>query len=160
MTQVSHVPARMIGGAALAALLAPLLAFAAPAAAEARAGQNESAAAAPSKSARKLARLLEGREAGAPVACIPTGRNLVVTAIDGTAYVYGRGDTIYLQRTTDPARIDSTDMLSVRRLIDHQLCRSDRATSIAPFSGVVTGVVFFEDFIPYTRVDRASAAGG
>lgn len=160
MTQVSHVPARMIASAALAAMLAPLLAFAAPAAAERQADQSQRAAAAPSKSARKLAQLLEGREPGAPVACIPTGRNLVVTAIDGTAYVYGRGDTIYLQRTTDPARIDSTDMLSVRRLIDHQLCRSDRATSIAPFSGVVTGVVFFEDFIPYTRIKPARAEGG
>ncbi|GIX21106.1 hypothetical protein [Erythrobacter cryptus] len=156
MSQVWHDRAKLIGGAALAAMLA----LATPAVAAAPQQQDDSAAAAPSKSARKLAQLLEGREPGAPVACIPTGRNLVVTAIDGTAYVYGRGDTIYLQRTTDPARIDSTDMLSVRRLIDHQLCRSDRATSIAPFSGVVTGVVFFEDFIPYTRIKPAHAEGG
>lgn len=154
--------------AALAAVLAGLsLATAVPVVAHAQdetpppAGQGDveaeaGAKAAPTKLTKgeeRLAKLLEGRVAGEPQTCIrnlPTGRS---ETIDRTAYVFGSGNTIYLQRTTRPEQINDRDTLVLRRFgASAQLCRQDIATTIDPITGIFTGAVFFEDFIPYTRV--------
>ncbi len=106
------------------------------------------------KGAKRLERLLEGRVAGEPKNCIrnlPTGQ---MTTIDGTAYVFGRGNTIYVQRTSRPARIDDRDTLVLRRFGNaSQLCRQDVATTVDPVTQIFTGAVIFKDFVPYTRVD-------
>ena len=107
------------------------------------------------KGEKKLAKLLEGRVAGEPQTCIrtiPTGR---MTTIDKTAYVYGRGNTIYVQRTHNPEQIDRRDVLVTRRFGGGtQLCKVDMTTTIDPLNGFLTGAVFFDDFVPYTRVDE------
>ena len=105
------------------------------------------------KGEKRLAKLLEGREAGEPVNCIRTLPTERMQTIDGTAYVYGRGDTIYVQRTTDPEDIDSNDALVSRRFNATQICRQDVMTTIDPMLGFFTGAVFFEKFVPYTRVE-------
>ena len=102
---------------------------------------------------QELAELLEGRVAGEPQRCIRTSANDRFRVIDETAYVYGRGRTIYVQRTRNPGRIDDTDALVSRRFSASQLCRLDTMTTIDAHNGFFTGVVFFEDFIPYTRVE-------
>jgi hypothetical protein len=106
------------------------------------------------KGEKRLAKLLEGREAGEPQRCIRTRPNERMQTIDGTAYVYGSGKTIYVQRTRDPDSIDDTDALVTRRFSATQLCRLDIAHTIDPFIGMFTGAVFFDDFIPYTKVDK------
>lgn len=106
------------------------------------------------KGEKRLARLLEGRVAGEPTSCIrnmPTDR---MRTIDKTAYVFGRGNTIYVQRTTRPKNIDDRDTLVTRRFGGGvQLCRQDLATTIDPVTQFFTGAVLFEDFVPYTRVE-------
>ena len=102
----------------------------------------------------RLAELLAGRVAGEPQNCIRSRLNDRVTVIDNTAIVYGRGGTIYVQRTAHPDRIDSRDTLVSRRFNGSQVCRQDIVTTIDPFTGIFTGAVFFEEFIPYTRVDE------
>lgn len=102
----------------------------------------------------RLAEMLEGRVAGEPQRCIRTLPNQRLTVIDKTAYVYGRGRTIYVQRTQNPEDIDRDDALVSRRFNGSQLCRLDVMTTIDPNFGFFTGAVFFEDFIPYTRVDE------
>ncbi|XUU61614.1 hypothetical protein ACRAQ6_04910 [Erythrobacter sp. HA6-11] len=102
----------------------------------------------------ELAELLEGREAGEPTSCISdfrTGRDLRV--IDGTALVYGRGKTIYVNRTRNPKRIDDDDVLVSRRY-GSQLCRQDIITRVDRGSGFYNGNVFLTEFVPYTRVDK------
>ena len=112
-----------------------------------------------SKGEQRLAKLLEGRVAGEPVSCIrtmPSGRS---TTIDNTAYVFGSGSTIYVQRTTKPERIDDRDTLVLQRFGGgSQLCRQDIATTIDPVTGIFSGAVFFEDFIPYTRAEKNDAS--
>ncbi len=107
------------------------------------------------KGEKKLAKMLEGRVAGQPQTCIrtiPTGR---MTTIDKTAYVYGRGNTIYVQRTQNPEQIDRRDVLVTRRFGGGtQLCKVDVTTTIDPLNGFLTGAVFFDDFVPYTREDE------
>lgn len=106
------------------------------------------------KGEQRLARLLEGRVAGEPQRCIRQRINDRLTVIDGTALVYGRGRTIYVQRTQDPDDIDRFDTLIQRRFTGSQLCRTDIVTTVDRFSGFFTGAIFFDDFIPYTRVDE------
>lgn len=112
------------------------------------------------KGEQRLADLLEGRIAGEPVRCIHTLRNQPMQMIDRTAYVYGRGETIYVQRTSHPESIDDTDALVSNRFSASDLCRQDLMTTIDPVTGIFTGAVFFEDFIPYTRIKAATSSEG
>ncbi|MFU7529089.1 hypothetical protein [Qipengyuania sp. ASV99] len=102
----------------------------------------------------RLAKLLEGRVAGEPQNCIRTRPNYRLTVIDDTAYVYGSGRTIYVQRTQNPHHIDDTDTLVSRRFTSSEICRQDIVTTIDPVLGFFTGTVFFDDFVPYTRVEE------
>ena len=102
----------------------------------------------------RLAKLLEGREAGEPQRCIRTFPNNRMQTIDRTAYVYGSGNTIYVQRTRNPEDIDRSDALVSRRFNATQICKMDITHTIDPVIGMFTGAVFFEDFVPYTRVDK------
>jgi hypothetical protein len=135
------------------------MAFTPLAAQDAGNGEAEAEAPAPmTKGEKRLAKLLEGRVAGEPVRCIralPTQR---MQTIDGTAYVYGSGDTIYVQRTRDPSAIDDDDALVTTRFNASELCALDITTTVDRVLGFFTGAVFFEDFVPYTRV-KAEASG-
>ncbi len=102
--------------------------------------------------------LLEGRVAGEPVRCIRSLPSQRMTTIDRTAYVYGSGNTIYVQRTRDPDQIDDNDALVTQRFNPSELCRLDQMTTVDRVLGFFTGAVFFEDFVPYTRV-KANEGG-
>lgn len=101
----------------------------------------------------ELAELLEGRVAGEPKRCISTFPSSKVRVIDDTALVYGRGKTIYVNRTRHPESIDEDDVMVIRRH-GSQLCRLDNVTTIDRHAGFFTGVVFLEDFVPYTRAEE------
>lgn len=100
----------------------------------------------------QLSKMLEGRVAGEPTSCINTFTNVNSQVIDGTAVVYGRGKTIWVNRTADPESLDRWDAMLVRKW-GSQLCRTDIVTTFDTSSGMYTGNVFLTDFVPYTRVD-------
>lgn len=108
----------------------------------------------------RLAKLIEGRVAGEPVRCIRTLPSQRMTTIDRTAYVYGSGNTIYVQRTRNPDQIDDNDALVTTRFNASELCRLDQMTTVDRVLGVFTGAVFFEDFVPYTRVKSDTTGEG
>jgi hypothetical protein len=108
----------------------------------------------------RLAKLLEDRVAGEPVHCIRTLPNYRMQTIDGTAYVYGSGNTIYVQRTSNPEQIDADDTLITNRFSASQLCKLDQTTTVDRVLGFFTGAVFFEDFVPYTRVKPDAQSDG
>lgn len=122
--------------------------------------ETEADAAPMTKGEQRLAKLLEGRVAGEPVRCIRTFPNMPMETIDKTAYVYGRGNTIYVQRTRNPEDIDSSDALVTRRFNATELCRLDVMNTVDPVMGYFTGAVFFEDFIPYTKVKEDESGEG
>lgn len=157
MSRLSAPFRAMIGSGAAALSLAIALPAGAQSAPDVEAGSET---APPTKGEQELAKLLEGRVAGKPVTCIRSFRSERFQAINGTAYVYGRGDTIYVQRTRDPARIDATDTLVALRYNPTEICRLDQTKTIDPYSGITTGVVFFDDFVPYTRVKDARSGEG
>ncbi|TAD81832.1 MAG: hypothetical protein EAY70_04380 [Sphingomonadales bacterium] len=115
---------------------------------------------APTEGEKRLARLLEGRVAGEPLRCIRSLPSQRMQTIEGTAYVYGSGETIYVQRTVNPRQIDDTDTLVTNRFSGTQLCRFDVMTTVDRFNGFFTGAVFFEDFVPYTRVKSEATGEG
>lgn len=103
----------------------------------------------------QLAKLLEGREAGKPVSCLPLYQTQDVQVIDGTALVYGSGRTIYVNRTDYPKNLDSDDIL-VSKHHTSQACRLDMIRLKDRFSHTFTGFVSLTDFVPYTRVETAA----
>ena len=111
------------------------------------------------KGDKRLAKLLEGRVAGEPTSCIRSRPNDRVQVIDDTAIVYGRGKTIYVNRTSRPKSIDDSDTMVIRRFSSAQLCRSDIITIVDRTSGIFTGTIFLSEFVPYTRTE-ANAANG
>lgn len=101
---------------------------------------------------QRLAEMLEGRTAGAPLDCVRTMPNTDLTVIDGTAIVIRRGSTLYVNRTQDPASLDEDDYLVLKRFGDAgQLCSVDTMTSFDRGSNIYSGNVFLTEFVPYTK---------
>lgn len=100
----------------------------------------------------RLAKYIDGRVAGEPRSCIttrPMGDNL--TVIDGTALVYKAGGKVYVNRTRMPEAIDEDDTLVIRRFGGSSLCRTDTITLVDRQTGMFTGVLFLDDFVPYEK---------
>lgn len=142
----------LLSAASLALLAAPTLAQDGEQADEEQTEQTEGE--------KKLAKLLEGRVAGEPTSCIRTPPNDRVRVIDDTAIVYGRGKTIYVNRTSRPSDIDDRDTMVIRRFSGSQLCKTDIVTTIDRGSQMFSGVIFLSEFVPYTRVETSAAAEG
>jgi len=125
--------------AALFAPLAAALAFAPAAiAAPERTGEQQ------------LAEMLEGRVAGKPQSCISTFNGDYLQIVDKTAVVYDSGKTIWVSRPNQPDRLDEDDILVVERS-GGQLCKLDRITTVDRLNRTLTGIVFLNDFVPYTK---------
>ena len=98
----------------------------------------------------KLAKMLEGRVAGEPVNCIQMHPRTDLTVIDGTALVYERGNTIYVNRTAHPHDLDRRDT-HVTRSYSSRLCRQDIVMTYDLPIGMYTGSINLEDFVPYRK---------
>ncbi len=111
------------------------------------------------KGEMKLAKMLEGREAGEGARCIRTTPSRGLTIIDGTAIVYRQGKTIWVNRTRHPSSLDDDDFLVIRKFgSTNQLCRLDSVTTRDRYSQFFTGVVMLEDFVPYRLADNEQAS--
>ena len=99
----------------------------------------------------KLAKLLEGREAGQPVSCISTMDTREAQVIDKTAIVYNRGNVLYVNRPRHPQALDSDDIL-VTELHGSQLCKMDTVRLHERSGGWYSGFVGLEEFVPYRRL--------
>lgn len=99
----------------------------------------------------RLAKLLVGRTAGAPQSCIFTPGNNNLTVIDKTAIVYRSGGKVWVNRTAHPEDLDDDDILVIRRFDGSSLCRQDTITLADRSTGMFSGVVFLEDFVPYEK---------
>jgi hypothetical protein len=102
----------------------------------------------------ELARRLAGRVAGDPVQCIDLHRIRSSQVINDTAIVWDAGGVVYVNRPVNGAdSLDDGDTM-VLRLPTTQLCNVDTVTMVDRVSGMLTGVVFLGDFIPYRREAR------
>lgn len=99
----------------------------------------------------RLAKLIEGRTAGEPRDCIFTPGNTNLTVIDKTAIVYKQGGKVWVNRTANPEQIDDDDILVIKRFSGSSLCRQDTITLADRATGMFTGVLFLDDFVPYEK---------
>jgi hypothetical protein len=114
-------------------------------------GTATSAATTAEKGEERLARMLEGRTAGEPVACITTMRKNELQVIDEVGLVYDAGNTVYVARPTDPRMLRRTDALVIDRFSPSRLCVNDPIRTVNRHGGFFTGVVFLNDFVPYKK---------
>ena len=108
----------------------------------------------------KLAKLLDGRVAGEPQSCIRTLGSRNLSQIDGTALTYRDGDTVWVNYTRNPADIDDSEIMVIKRFSSTSLCRSDQIRLVDRTAGFLSGLIFLDDFVPYTKVDSEVAAEG
>lgn len=98
----------------------------------------------------QLARMLEGRVAGQPRSCITVFDLGRLRILDRTAVVYDAGETIWVSRPSEPATLDTRDIVVIQRT-GSQLCKQDVIRTVDRTSHITTGVVFLDDFVPYRR---------
>lgn len=159
MTRLTHHSRAMIACLAAALSIAGASSLSAQAAARAQGDlEAELSEDAPPSGEQRLAALLDGRIAGKPADCILARPSQKMQTIDGTAYVFGAGETIYVQRTRHPEQIRNYNALVSDRRSTTHLCRMDLTRTVDRYTGRFVGAVFFEDFVPYTRVKAAAAA--
>ncbi|APE27234.1 hypothetical protein [Aurantiacibacter gangjinensis] len=105
-----------------------------------------------------FAELVEGRTAGEPRTCIVTiGRNDRIRIEENVGVVYERGDTMWVARARNPENLSYWDVPIIERYGSSQLCRQDIMRTIDRSTGIFSGVIFLDDFVPYTRNDDADA---
>lgn len=126
--------ATVLAGTALA------LSAAAPASAETLAERGEA----------RLAKMIEGHTEGEPVSCISAMDSNRIKVIEHVGLVYDAGKTIYVARSTDPKALGPWDVPIIERF-GSQLCKTDVIRTVDRTSGFTTGVVFLNDFVPYTK---------
>jgi hypothetical protein len=98
----------------------------------------------------KLARMLEGRTAGAPVNCISAINSNRIEVIEDVGIVYDAGKTIYVARPTNPDALGRNDIVVINRF-GGQLCTNDVIRTVDRYQGYTTGAVFLDEFVPYTK---------
>lgn len=104
------------------------------------------------KGEERLAKMLEGRVAGEPKQCIPALNSNRLQIIDETAVVYDGGSTIWVARPRDPDMLDKFDVVVIERT-GSQLCANDVRRTVDRSTGIMSGVIFLDDFVPYTKAE-------
>jgi len=104
----------------------------------------------------QLAKLLDGRVAGAPKSCITLSRIDSSQIIDKTAIVYRDGSTLWVNRPRSGAdSLDEDDVL-VTKLTGSQLCSIDTVQLHDRSSHFWRGFVSLGEFVPYRKVKAAA----
>jgi hypothetical protein len=98
-----------------------------------------------------LAKLLDGRTAGAPVACLYSTPIRDSKVIDKTAIVYRSGATLYVNRPRSGAESLNDDDVLVTQLRGSQICNTDKIDLVDRNTRQWRSFVLLGDFIPYTK---------
>lgn len=108
---------------------------------------------------RSLAKVIEGRQAGQPVACLDIRHASAVEIIDKTALVYRMpSGELYVNRPTSGADVLNREEMVTRRGVNTQLCRQDDLALFYSISGAVqprpVAYVGLGEFVPYGKLRR------
>lgn len=99
---------------------------------------------------RAFAELVEGHEvAGDPERCVSAFNSNDIRVVEHVGIVVERGDTLWVARARNPNQIDHWDVPIIDRFGTSRLCSTDVMRTIDRGSGIFTGVLFLDDFVPY-----------
>lgn len=99
-----------------------------------------------------LAKMLEGRTAGAPVDCIDSRSIETVDIVDKTAIVYRlRGGRLYVNRPRIGADALRRDQTLVTRTVGTRLCSFDAVNLLEAGARFEAGFVSLGTFTPYDK---------
>jgi len=99
----------------------------------------------------RLTERLEGRVAGEMVSCVYAPNSNRLETIEGVGFVYDAGGTLYVARPRDPSVLGPNDVVVVRRYGGGQLCRQDLMQTVDRTTGMLSGIVAIDGFVPYTK---------
>ena len=119
------------------------LAFAAPVAAA-------DTSVADAAGAAELAKILDGRVAGEPVDCIRDSSSSALEIVGGTALVFKRGPTIYVNQPDGANTLDRWDVPVFYKFGGSDLCKLDRVELRQRGSQIPGPSLFLARFVPYT----------
>ena len=94
--------------------------------------------------------LVEGRTAGEPQPCVSAFNSNRLRLEEGVGIVYEQGDTLWVARAQRPEALDRWDLPIIERR-GSRLCSIDVTRTIDRSSGMFSGVLFLDDFVPYTK---------
>lgn len=102
------------------------------------------------REARDLARAIEGKEPGEPVACIPAYRDTNLRVLGNNTLVYRANKNLVWRNTLMGScnGLSMGDTLVMERTIS-QYCRGDIARSVNLQIGTMTGTCALGDWVPY-----------
>lgn len=103
-------------------------------------------------------KLTEGRTAGEPRSCVSAFNNNRIRVVEHVGVIYEDGDTTWIALAHNPRRLDHFDVPVFERF-GSQLCKFDQITMVDRSSGMFSGVLFLEDFVPYTKIEDEVAEG-
>ncbi len=107
----------------------------------------------------KLAKMLDGRVAGAPVNCLQLRDIQSSEIINKTAIVYrGRNGTLYVNKVDGGAAFLDDDDILVSKTYSSQLCSIDIIRLIDRSSRMSSGSVSLGEFVPYPKPPKTAAA--
>jgi hypothetical protein len=106
---------------------------------------------------QQLDKLLDGREAGAAVHCIPQWETRDMRVLDKTAIVYGSGTTIWVNRPHNAEDLDDDDIM-VTHPSGSQFCDLDIVHTVDRTGHFTTGFVSLGEFVPYRKAAKVAKA--
>lgn len=109
------------------------------------------------RSEQAFAELVEGRVAGEPKACIAALNPNRLEVVEYVGITYEQGDTLWVARDRNAHNLSSWDVPIIKRY-STQLCRQDVTQTVDRSTGMFSGALFLDDFVPYTLVDEDAEA--
>ena len=102
-----------------------------------------------------FAETVEGRVAGEARSCISVFHQNRLRVVDHVGLTYRQGSTLWVARARNPDSLGTWDIPIIERF-GSSLCKHDVTRTIDRSSGIFSGVVFLEDWVPYREVDDQS----
>ena len=100
-----------------------------------------------------FAELVQDRVAGEPEQCITTFGQRPLRVVENVGLAYERGDTLWVARARNPRNLDNWDVPVIERYSASRLCRTDVRHTIDRNSGMFSGVLFLDQWVPYREAD-------
>ena len=100
--------------------------------------------------AAELAKILDGRVAGEPVDCIRDSSSSALEIVGGTALVFKRGPTIYVNQPDGANTLDRWDVPVFYKFGGSDLCKLHRVELRQRGSQIPGPSLFLARFVPYT----------